>query len=90
MYGAARRSESPLSGDASIQPEASVGGPRASTDLVRKMLRRGELRDPKRPDEAKGLAVMDRLDCGSVGHDCGGRYLYEVIGDGQCSIRRLP
>lgn len=54
------------------------------------MLKRGDLREPKRPDEARGLAVMDRLDCGNAGHDCGGRYLYEVIGDGQCSIRRLP
>lgn len=79
-----------MSGDAFRVQERSTGrAPRASTDLVRKMLKRGELRPPVRPDEAKALAVMDRLSCGLSVHECGGRYLYEPIGDGQCSVRRL-
>lgn len=78
-----------MSQDRNTQPEFGSGGPKASLDLVRKMLKRGELRAPRESDEAEAMAVMDRLPCGDH-EECGGRYLYVPIGDGQCAVRRQP
>lgn len=79
-----------MSQDRNIAPDSAFGREaRASTSMVREMLKRRELRVPREPDEAEAVAVMDRLGCGDHA-GCGGRYLYVPIGDGQCAVRLQP